>query len=35
MASVLRMIDFPKPKGGGLVDVRHPLNFFAEKEKIN
>jgi len=35
MASVLRMIDFPKPKGGGLVDVRQPLNFFAEKEKIN
>lgn len=35
MASVLRMIDFPKPKGGGLVDVRQPLNFFAEKEKMN
>ncbi len=34
MASVLRIIEFPKPKGGGVVDVRQPLNFFAETEKI-
>lgn len=34
MASVLRLIDFPKPKGGGVVDVRQPLNFFSEKAKI-
>jgi len=34
MASVLRLIDFPKPKGGGIVDVRQPLNFFSERAKI-
>ena len=34
MASVLRIIEFPKPKGGGVVDVRQPLNFFAETEKM-
>lgn len=34
MGSVLSVIDFPKPKGGGVVDVRQPLNFFAETEKI-
>ncbi|OFZ17326.1 MAG: hypothetical protein A2X86_02410 [Bdellovibrionales bacterium GWA2_49_15] len=34
MAQVLKLIDFPKPKGGGVVDVRQPLNFFAEKGKI-
>jgi hypothetical protein len=34
MADVLRIIEFPKPKGGGVVDVRQPLNFFAETEKI-
>ncbi|MBY0518781.1 MAG: AgmX/PglI C-terminal domain-containing protein [Bacteriovoracaceae bacterium] len=34
MAQVLRIIEFPKPKGGGVVDVRQPLNFFAETEKI-
>lgn len=34
MAGVLRLIDFPKPKGGGMVDVRQPLNFFAERSKI-
>ncbi|MAF78354.1 MAG: hypothetical protein CME60_09335 [Halobacteriovoraceae bacterium] len=31
MAGVLRLIDFPKPKGGGVVDVKQPLNFFSEK----
>jgi len=35
MANVLRLIDFPSPKGGGLVDVRQPLNFLAERERIN
>lgn len=34
MGGVLKAIDFPKPKGGGLVDVRQPLNFFAENTKI-
>lgn len=34
MGQVLGVIDFPKPKGGGVVDVRQPLNFFAESEKI-
>ncbi len=34
MGHVLGLIDFPKPKGGGVVDVRQPLNFFAETEKI-
>lgn len=34
MGSVLSLIDFPKPKGGGVVDVRQPLNFFAETGKI-
>jgi len=34
MGQVLRLIDFPKPKGGGVVDVRQPLNFFSEKNKI-
>lgn len=34
MGQVLGLIDFPRPKGGGVVDVRQPLNFFAETEKI-
>ncbi len=34
MGNVLSLIDFPKPKGGGVVDVRQPLNFFSETEKI-
>lgn len=34
MAKVLRIIQFPSPKGGGVVDVRQPLNFYAEKSKI-
>lgn len=34
MSNILRMIDFPKPKGGGLVDVRQPLNFHSESTKI-
>lgn len=34
MGQVLSLIDFPKPKGGGVVDVRQPLNFFAETGKI-
>jgi len=34
MAKVLRIIPFPKPKGGGLVDVRQPLNFLSEKHKL-
>ncbi len=31
MARVLTIIQFPKPKGGGVVDVRQPLNFYSEK----
>jgi pSer/pThr/pTyr-binding forkhead associated (FHA) protein len=34
MRQVLTLIDFPRPKGGGVVDVKQPLNFFAESEKI-
>jgi hypothetical protein len=34
MGQVLGLIEFPKPKGGGVVDIRQPLNFFAETEKI-
>lgn len=34
MGQVLSLIEFPKPKGGGVVDVRQPLNFFSETEKI-
>jgi outer membrane biosynthesis protein TonB len=34
MGRVLGLIEFPKPKGGGVVDVRQPLNFFSETEKI-
>lgn len=34
MGQVLKIIDFPRPKGGGVVDVRQPLNFFAEKGKL-
>lgn len=34
MGSVLKVIDFPKPKGGGIVDVTQPLNFLAEKSKL-
>jgi hypothetical protein len=34
MSNILKMIDFPKPKGGGLVDVRQPLNFYSESTKI-
>lgn len=33
MAGVLKLIDFPKPKGGGVVDVKQPLNFFSEQDK--
>lgn len=34
MGRVLGLIEFPKPKGGGVVDVRQPLNFLSETEKI-
>ena len=32
MAGVLKLIDFPTPKGGGVVDVKQPLNFFSEQD---
>jgi outer membrane biosynthesis protein TonB len=31
---VLNMIKFPKPKGGGIVEVKQPLNFSSEKTKV-
>jgi hypothetical protein len=34
MVNILHMINFPKPKGGGLVDVRQPLNFSSESTKM-
>jgi hypothetical protein len=34
MAGVLKLIPFPKPKGGGVVDVSQPLSFFSETEKM-
>ena len=34
MKRVLGMIDFPAPKGGGIVDVRQPLNFFSEVSRL-
>lgn len=34
MAGVLRIIDFPKPKGGGVVDVRQPLNFSSTRARL-
>ena len=34
MTGVLKLIQFPKPKGGGVVDVKQPLNFLSEKSKI-
>ena len=34
MGNILHMINFPKPKGGGVVDVRQPLNFSSESTKM-
>lgn len=34
MRNVLSRIAFPRPKGGGVVDVRQPLNFFSERTKM-
>jgi pSer/pThr/pTyr-binding forkhead associated (FHA) protein len=34
MAGVLNLIEFPKPQGGGVVDIRQPLNFVSEKQRI-
>lgn len=33
LSSILRVIKFPEPKGGGVVDVRQPLNFYPEDSK--
>lgn len=33
LSSILRVIKFPEPKGGGMVDVRQPLNFYPEDSK--
>lgn len=32
--NVLGLIDFPKPKGGGRVDIRQPLNFSFSKSSL-
>ncbi len=32
--NVLKKIPFPKPKGGGYVEVRQPLNFSSDKTKV-
>ena len=32
--SVLNLIDFPRPKGGGRVDIQQPLNFTFSKRNI-
>lgn len=31
ISGVLKKIQFPKPKGGGVVDIRQPLNFASSK----
>ena len=33
LSSILKIIKFPEPKGGGIVDVRQPLNFYSEDSK--
>jgi hypothetical protein len=30
LKQVVRLIKFPKPKGGGLVDVKQPMNFYKQ-----
>lgn len=30
---VIAMIKFPKPKGGGIVDIRQPMNFVSNRDK--
>lgn len=30
LSAVLKFIQFPSPKGGGVVDVRQPLNFYSD-----
>ena len=34
LSSVLKLIQFPRQKGGGVVDVRQPLNFSSSKNRI-
>lgn len=34
VSGVLKMIKFPKPKGGGVVEVKQPLNFSSDKTKV-
>jgi pSer/pThr/pTyr-binding forkhead associated (FHA) protein len=34
MGKVLQIIPFPKPKGGGIVDVRQPLHFSSEERRL-
>jgi hypothetical protein len=34
IAKVIGMINFPRPKGGGVVDVRQPMNFLSNNRKI-
>jgi len=34
IGKVLQIIPFPKPKGGGMVDVRQPLHFSSEERRL-
>jgi outer membrane biosynthesis protein TonB len=34
MGRVLGYIQFPKPKGGGVVDIKQPMNFLTETKKL-
>lgn len=34
IGKVLQIIPFPKPKGGGIVDVRQPLHFSSEERRL-
>jgi pSer/pThr/pTyr-binding forkhead associated (FHA) protein len=34
ITDVLKIIKFPKPKGGGIVEVKQPLNFSSDKTKV-
>jgi len=34
MARVLSLIEFPRPKGGGIVDIRQPFNFTSDSQQI-
>ena len=35
LGNVLSLIEFPAPKGGGVVDVKQPLNFLSSRRSIS